>query len=163
MARKNGNLEPWEPGYWEQRSKKVPKVGRPKKLTPELMWKMACKYFERSQRDVIVKKDFIKSGPQAGKIIEIGVHAPYTWEGFNVFLTEKIGLVNLKYYRYNFEGRYSEFEEIVSQIDAIMYTQKFNGAAVGLFNSSIIARELGLAEQKDVKVTSEQPLFGDDI
>lgn len=163
MARKQKSLEPWDPGYWEERSKKSPKPGRPKKLTPELMWKLACKYFERSRKDVIIKKDFIKSGPKAGEIVGIEVTTPFTWEGFNVYLTEKIGLVNLKYYRYNFEGRYSEFEEIVHQIDAIMYTQKFNGAAVGIFNSSIIARELGLAEQKDVKVTSEQPLFGDDI
>jgi hypothetical protein len=42
-----------------------------------------------------------------------------------------------------------------------MYAQKFEGAASGAFNANIIARDLGLADKTEMKVTEEQPLFGD--
>jgi hypothetical protein len=42
-----------------------------------------------------------------------------------------------------------------------MFAQKFEGAAVGAFNSNIIARDLGLIDRTELKVTEEQPLFGD--
>ena len=42
-----------------------------------------------------------------------------------------------------------------------MYDQKFVGAAVGAFKENLIARELGIADKSQIKVTGEQPLFGD--
>lgn len=40
-----------------------------------------------------------------------------------------------------------DFKEVVERIDNIIRTQKFEGAAADLFNASIIARDLGLADK----------------
>jgi len=42
-----------------------------------------------------------------------------------------------------------DFLHILSRIDNIIYTQKFEGAAVGAFNANLIARDLGLTEKTD--------------
>ena len=36
-----------------------------------------------------------------------------------------------------------------------MFEQKFAGAAVGLFNANIIARDLGLADKQDITTNGE--------
>lgn len=43
-----------------------------------------------------------------------------------------------------------DFHRICAQIDRIIRTQKFEGASADLLNHAIIARDLGLAEKKEV-------------
>lgn len=38
----------------------------------------------------------------------------------------------------------------MDEVETTIYTQKFEGAAVGAFNSNIIARDLGLADKKEI-------------
>lgn len=54
------------------------------------------------------------------------------------------------------------FSEIITRARQVMYSQKLEGAAAGMLNPSIIARELGLAEKSETKVIQEQPLFDDE-
>lgn len=42
------------------------------------------------------------------------------------------------------------FDEVRDLIDQVIYTQKFEGAAAGFFNASIINRDLGLAEKTEL-------------
>ena len=42
-----------------------------------------------------------------------------------------------------------DFLGVIDEIEAAIYTQKLEGAADGLFNSNIIARELGLTEKTE--------------
>src|SRR5690606_18813910 len=55
-----------------------------------------------------------------------------------------------------------DFLPILTRVEEIIYSQKFDGEAVGVFNQSIIARDLGLVEKSETKVQVEQPLFGDE-
>ena len=41
----------------------------------------------------------------------------------------------------------------------MMNAYKFEGAAAGLLHANIIARDLGLADKKDITQNKEQPLF----
>ena len=43
-----------------------------------------------------------------------------------------------------------EFKEICEIAEDIMFDQKFAGAAAGLFNANIIARDLGLSDKSEV-------------
>lgn len=43
----------------------------------------------------------------------------------------------------------NNFFGIVERIKRVIYEQKFAGATVGIFNASIIARELGLMEKPE--------------
>jgi hypothetical protein len=48
--------------------------------------------------------------------------------------------------------KHPDFSEIVEEADEIIREQKFEGAAAGLFNANIIARDLGLREASDSRV-----------
>jgi hypothetical protein len=48
-----------------------------------------------------------------------------------------------------------DFSAITREIDGIIATQKFEGAAAGMLNPNIIARDLGLTDRQDVKHAGE--------
>lgn len=162
-----------DPGYWDWRKN----VGRPKALkSPEMLWKLACEYFKsvderpfrrQEQRKGIIKIDRgVELDPAAlegvkNPVVEIETMRPYTWAGLEDYLRERSVIVRLDDYKDNKEGRYTEFADVVRAIAQTMYAQKFEGAAVGAFNSNIIARDLGLTDRSHVRV-EEQPLFGDE-
>lgn len=59
---------------------------------------------------------------------------------------------------YEYEKR-DGYKEIIAGARDIMFGYKFNGAAAGLFNPSIIARELGLADRVESTEVPYQPIF----
>ncbi len=59
-------------------------------------------------------------------------------------------------------ANHPDFLQVVSRIDEIIYTQKFEGAAVGAFNANIISRDLGLRDGSDVTTNGKElevPIF----
>ena len=48
-----------------------------------------------------------------------------------------------------------DFSAIVTRVEDVIRTQKFEGASAGLLNPSIIARDLGLVEKQDQTVKGE--------
>ena len=74
-------LRPWQPAFWDAMIGKCPgkdDAGAPgSRLTPEALWDMACLYFQGENEDTMIKKDFIRSGEAAGKIIS---DAEAAWE-----------------------------------------------------------------------------------
>jgi hypothetical protein len=111
--------------------------------TPEDLWKAACEYFEATDARKWKKKDWV--GKDAEEV-ERESETPYTWTGLALFLD--IDTDTLR--NYGKEEGYKDFFGIISRIGQIIYTQKIEGASVGAFNPSIVARELGLAEKTDV-------------
>lgn len=63
--------------------------------------------------------------------------------------TQKAMFVYLGISRKTWENYSKEpaFEDVVEEIENIIYTQKFEGAAAGLFNANLISREIGLSEK----------------
>ena len=145
-------------GYWECRAK----VGAPKKIpTPDIMWELACKYFQMVDEMPSEKQDFIRGGETAGTIVVLESIQPYTMSGFEDYLAENDIVAKLDDYISNKDNRYSEFTAIITRIRNIMFDQKFRGAAVGAFKENIIARELGLTDKSESTIIAEQPLFLD--
>ena len=68
---------------------------------------------------------------------------PYTFNG----LCSYIGLCTSSWYSYKRDKRFKKSCEI---IEKIIWDDKYQGAAVGIYNSNLIARDLGLAEKKEV-------------
>lgn len=50
----------------------------------------------------------------------------------------------------NNESYREDFLEVINAAEEAMYSQKFDGAAAGIFNANIIARDLGLAEKSEI-------------
>ena len=77
---------------------------------------------------------------------------PYTWAGLESFLFEKGVISKLEDYKSNKYGNYEEFKDIVRAIGKIIYDRNFSGAAVNIFNSNLIARQLGLADKTETEI-----------
>ncbi len=53
----------------------------------------------------------------------------------------------------NYRDR-KDFFGVCERVDAMVYTQKFEGAAASLFNANIIARDLGLKDKQEYEVNN---------
>lgn len=141
--------------FWKLRSKH----GRDKLFSsPEILWEEACEYFEWCDENPLKSvEQSRKSGKKKQEVsdegietvdtglIELPLMRAYTWEGLELFLN----IDSLREYKTNPD--YKDFSQIVTRIGKIIYSQKFTGAAAGLLNSNIIARDLGLADKVEEK------------
>lgn len=132
--------------FWKLRSKH----GRDKLFeTPKLMWEAAAEYFEWVDSHKWEKiETTIK--PHGTETKTIPTERPYTISGLCLYLN-----CNVQYFN-DFEKSLpkdeKDFSSVITRIREIIYTQKFEGAAVGAFNSNIIARDLGLVEKKETEI-----------
>lgn len=156
MAAPQGNQ------FWKLRSKH----GRDRLFkTPELLWEAACEYFEwcDAHPEYISEQ---KKGNQTPKIavdidaedlkdlmsplVQIPTKIPYTIQGLCIYCDCNVMYFNQ--FEDSLKGKDDElskdFSLICSRIREIIYNQKFTGASVGYFNASIIARDLGLVDEK---------------
>lgn len=127
--------------FWKQRSKH----GREKIFSsPKILWEACCEYFEATDARKWMRTEF--NGKDAVEC-KIPTETPYTLTGLCLFLD-----VNTKYFN-QFDSKCSEdFSNVLTRVREIIYTQKFEGAAVGAFNANIIARDLGLKEASTMTI-----------
>lgn len=128
--------------FWELRSKN----GRDKLFaSPKLMWNAACQYFNWCVDNPI--KDPRSFG---GKQM---IQRPFTMEGLCRYLN-----CNTAYFR-TFKSRLTDadegFDTVINNIEETVYQQKFENAAIGVYNQSIIARDLGLTEKTDSTIKAD--------
>lgn len=160
------NLRPWQAEFWDSLVGKCPQaaddIGQPgSKLTPEALWDLACLYFRGEGEDTMIKRDFIRSGESAGKVVEIETTRPFSWTSFELFCLHH-GIKNtLHDIRTNRNDKFPHFKAVIDRINDVIYQQKFDGAAIGGYNPQLIIRDLGLADKVDANVKTEQPLFVD--
>ena len=138
--------------FWLKRTKH----GRDKLFSsPEVLWEAACEYFE----DVINNPFEVKTTTttEKGTFQNINEHRrPFTWQALELYLD----ISSLREYKNN--PNYSDFSQIITRIEQVIYSNKFEGASSGLFNSNIIARDLGLIEKTDTTSNGKE-LKGDTI
>lgn len=138
MAAPQGNQ------FWKLRSKH----GRDKLFaSPELLWDAACEYFEWCESNPLMEVDF--RGKDANEV-ELPKMRAFTIHGLCRYLD-----CNTHYFNDFKAAKHEGFSDVLTRIMEIIYDQKFTGAAAGFLNPNIIARDLGLADKKDVdkKVT----------
>jgi len=136
--------------FWQNRTRH----GREKIFaSAQLMWAAAEEYFEWCDNNPWINKEAIKSGDRAGTLIDIPTQRPYTLSGLCVYIG-----CNEAYFR-TFKAQLPKDEEdfntVISEIEQVIYTQKFEGAAVGTFNANIIARDLGLKEKSETELSGK--------
>lgn len=116
-------------------------IGRdPEFSTPNDLWERCKEYFEWIDSTPIIETESTTSQGKTVTVKEKEHAKPYTWEGLYAYL----GICNLDHYK-----KKKAFSGIISHISNIIYSNKFEGASAGLFNSNIIARDLGLKDSKD--------------
>lgn len=109
--------------------------------SPEELWVKACGYFDWCHENPLYEMKPFNCG-DAGIVQEpIPKMRAMTITGLCFYL----GISRQGWKEY---GDKKDFSDIVDQIESVIYSQKFEGASAGLFNASIIARELGLADNQ---------------
>jgi len=128
-------------------------VGRPKKLTPESLWEFFVQYQKYAKDNPKLRHDFVgKDAKEVFKYLEV----PLTIEGFEIYIYNQGLNGDLKNYLKNDRDSYTEFLPIITRIKKIIYEDKYVGASTGIFNPSIIARDLGLKDQTDLTSGGEK-------
>ncbi|MDM1073676.1 hypothetical protein HX001_14395 [Empedobacter brevis] len=175
--RKVKSKAPWMIGnkFWQQRSKH----GRDKLFqSADLLWEAACEYFQwcddnpwvkveqkkgNSSIDILELMQFAKKeGADLDQVmknatstlIEIPTARPYTYQGLCGYLDG----INVGYFN-DFEKSLvgkedadsKDFSVIITRIREVIYQQKFEGATVGTFSATIISRDLGLTDKKEIE------------
>ena len=139
MAAPKGNR------YWERR-----KVhGKDKKYkTPNQLWQGCIRYFEWVEDNPLMATETVKFQGEA-TLIEVPKMRAMTLAGLCLHL--KIDPKTWASYRTD-----DDYLPITTRVEEIIWEQKFSGAAAELLNPNIIARELGLAEKKEVNAELTQ-------
>lgn len=122
-------------------------VGKPPAFkSPEDMKERAFEYFEWLKENQLRET---KAFSSQGEVVygEVEKLRPATQHGLCVFLN--IGVSTWHDYK-----KKPEYSEVTSLIESVMYEQKFAGAAGGLLNANIIARDLGLKDEIKADHTS---------
>ena len=125
--------------------------------TPEKLMQLFKDYVLHELKNPMYKREYVgKDGEEK----DTPLQTPITFEGFECYLSELEIIEDIGDYSSNKDGRYGEYATIITRIQKNCYVHNFKGAAVGLFNPSLIARKLGLTDKSEV-VHKEQPLFPD--
>lgn len=131
---------------WQRRTKH----GRDKKFTPDTLWSGFLEYLHMMDDNPIQSIDF--RGKDATEV-KLPLARAYTWQSLEVFLEVE----SLREYKTN----YKDFSPVITRIGKIIHAQKFEGAAAGIFNANIIARDLGLREQTHMTLDDDRRVVGD--
>ena len=124
--------------FWEARSS----AGRSPKFEDAGALKACCiEYFEWVDQNPLGEEKLFS---YEGTIVrgDSSKMQAMTLVGLCLFLN----ISRQNWYEYKARPSYSD---ICEWVESVIYTQKFTGAAAGLMNPSIIARDLGLADKQE--------------
>jgi hypothetical protein len=125
--------------FWEL----APTTGRKPMYSSPIEFEKDCfEYFEKTaSRTDWNKQNWVG---RDGVEVDVKVHPPFTKTGLCVFL----GMSLNTFQKYK---QKKDFVNVINAIEEIIYTQKFEGAATGHYNSNIIARDLGLTDKREIE------------
>ena len=120
---------------------------------PQELWDNCVRYFEWVEANPLKAVETVKY-QGVGDTMEVNRVRAMTIKGMCVFLN--IAETTWKNYKAN-----ADFLSICTQVESIIFTQKFEGAAAGLLEQNIIARELGLVDKQETSVRGDLTVAGD--
>lgn len=125
--------------------------------SPDLLWDVSCEYFEWCEAHPLLE---VSIKGKDNTEVAIPKLRPFTLRGLCLYIGCNEAYINQleKYSAEKNDKASHDFLDVISRIRDVIYTQKFEGAAVGLFSHNIIARELGLAEKPDGRADIQPPL-----
>lgn len=127
-------------------------IGRERAFAnPDELWGRCLQYFQWVDDNPYKQKDWVGKD---GEEVEREKPLPYTIDDLCFFL----GISDETFRNYGTKEGYEDFFGVYTRAVRIIKSQKFRGASIGLFNASIIARDLGLVDK--VEQRNEQIITG---
>lgn len=125
--------------YW---SRPRFQVGRKKKFkTPRELWEAACLYFDWVIDNPLLEE---RAFSYLGDVTYANVKKTRAMS-----IERMCSFIGLDYSNYTRYRKDEDYASTCETIDTIIRQQKFEGAAAGLLNPVIIARDLGLRDSMD--------------
>ncbi|RNF35337.1 terminase small subunit [Paracoccus methylarcula] len=126
--------------------------GNPNRIqTAEQVWEWFVKYREHIESNPI-KEQLVFSAREGIRKTSIDKMRAMTWQGFARFMGVTFDTVM------KWKQSREDLKEVLAAIKDEMFDQKFTGAAAGVLNHSIIARELGLTDKKEIAGANAGPV-----
>lgn len=138
--------------YWKKRTKH----GRDKLFSSPEILREACEEYFNSVTENPINEAKLVSFEGISKLEIVPRMRAMTIMGLCAFL--QINRDTWYEWRKNEDKDYSD---IISWVDDVIRDQKFTGAAAGLLNSNIIARDLGLTDKTEQKYTVSPTILDD--
>lgn len=119
------------------------------------LWLKACEYFKYIDDNpyMIEAVSVYKGEPVRYSRTQM---RPYTISGFCLFAGLSPLYLNRELWKTNNQNENEEKKKVLETIRAVIMTQKFEGATVGVFNSAIIMADLDLKSKTETTVHIKQ-------
>ena len=102
------------------------------------LWQVAFAYFKWADSEDLYESKTVISNGEA-EVVYVPKSRPFSLDGF--FVHARLCQSTFSDY-----SQIDEFKEVAETIKNIIRTQKFDGAAAGIFNATVIIRDLGLTD-----------------
>lgn len=112
------------------------------------MWEAACEYFQWCV-DNPLEVPLSGRGSTFGKATTEKKARPFTMQGLCRYLDANVAY--FRQFKLNLGDEEKDFSTVIHAIEEVIYQQKFEMAAVGVFQHNIIARDLGLSDKTESK------------
>lgn len=151
-------LEPTEPAYlpgsvWRQIKKEEFFKGERLFHSPGELWDAACDYFAWAEENPLkVEKVFQNQGVIVRA--EVPKARVFTIQGLCLHL----GISRDTFHKWSVATDTPLLQSACQAIRDVIYAQKFEGAASDIFNSTVITRDLGLRDVKEVSGPNGGPM-----
>ncbi|MEN6568996.1 MAG: terminase small subunit [Rikenellaceae bacterium] len=133
--------------FWKLRSKH----GRDKLFqTPELLWQAACEYFQWCEANPLKEEKVFN---YQGTIVRTSVDKLRAMTLSQLCFYLNCNEAYFRTFKKQLPKDEIDFNTVISEIETVIYNQKFQGASADLLNANIIARDLGLSENISQTVT----------
>lgn len=116
--------------------------------TPKLLMDYFYQYCDFVHKTPLFENVFHQ---RSGEVMQVPRQRPLTWIGFENWLYNQKIICDLSKYEQNDREAYTNYLPTIARIKDMIYQNKFDGAAVNLFNPSFIGKDIGLIEKTDVK------------
>lgn len=125
------------------------------RFTPESLWAGAVEYFNWALNNPLLDlRPFVLKGEIV--IAEIPKPRALTVGGLCIFID--ISMQCWSEYKTR-----AGFEDVTSKISEVIRTQKFEGAAVDIFNAAIVMRDLGLTDKTELTGKDGGPIKTEEV
>ena len=124
--------------FWKPRATRT---GKARIEKAEHLWRAACRYFDWTENTPLKDMEAIKFQGEV-KFVEVPKMRLMTIDSLLLFL----GLDDEAWHQLKQDKHYTS---TISRIERVIKTQNLAGATVGIFNPTLVARELGFSDSSD--------------
>lgn len=121
--------------------------------SPEELWEAACGYFAWIEDNPIITQKLFSSQGVVTRA-EVPVARVFTIQGLCLYL----GISRDTFHKWSVGTDTTLLQPACRAIRDVIYAQKFEGAASDIFNPTIISRDLGLRDVKEVSGPNGGPM-----